>query len=369
MRVTLLKKNIHVWVLAPYLVTNNPVLDYYYDYTQSIAEYSKAFVSIGCTWQWVQVNMHNIPDIINTILQHTTKHNVALNLCDGDEINGTPGISVIKALQQAGITYTGADAFFYNITTSKIPMKRAFDIADVPNAAWQVLGINTDTTSIFNKIGKTLIVKPAVSGGSMGLSTKNVVETQEELQVAIAKIQQGYQGYDLMVDGIFAEEYIVGREFTTFIVGDANDVNNLFFYNPVERVFNNELQEKEKFLSYDRLWETYDTESEMTNQGYVYQYASPEPDILDRLKTISIKAYLAVQGTGYGRIDIRMCDKTNKLYVLEVNAQNGISEDEDYTSIGAILKATNITFAQLLVQLINNALYKGTTINPNIITL
>jgi D-alanine-D-alanine ligase len=38
-----------------------------------------------------------------------------------------PGISVIHYLEQKGICYTGADAFFYDITTSKIPMKTAFD--------------------------------------------------------------------------------------------------------------------------------------------------------------------------------------------------------------------------------------------------
>ncbi len=39
---------------------------------------------------------------------------------------------------------------------------------------------------------------------------------------------------------------------------------------------------------------------------------------------------------GYGRLDIRMDRQTGKMYVLEVNAQCGLSEDEDYTSIGAI---------------------------------
>ncbi|MFX5825221.1 hypothetical protein ABTE33_20905, partial [Acinetobacter baumannii] len=61
---------------------------------------------------------------------------VVLNLCDGDEVNGTPGISVIHCLEKNNLLYTGADDYFYNITTSKLPMKKAFYKYKVPTAKW-----------------------------------------------------------------------------------------------------------------------------------------------------------------------------------------------------------------------------------------
>ena len=61
---------------------------------------------------------------------------VFLNLCDGDEVNGTPGISVLKKLEASNLIYTGAEAYFYDITTSKVPMKKAFDKYKVPTAKW-----------------------------------------------------------------------------------------------------------------------------------------------------------------------------------------------------------------------------------------
>jgi D-alanine-D-alanine ligase len=42
--------------------------------------------------------------------------------------------------------------------------------------------------------------------------------------------------------------------------------------------------------------------------------------------------------------------------VLEVNAQCGLSEDEDYTSIGAILRLSNQPFAELVKKIIETAL-------------
>jgi len=39
-----------------------------------------------------------------------------------------------------------------------------------------------------------------------------------------------------------------------------------------------------------------------------------------------------------------------------INAQCGISEDEDYTSIGAILRLSGNTFSQMVGSIIDNAL-------------
>ena len=46
------------------------------------------------------------------------------------------------------------------------------------------------------------------------------------------------------------------------------------------------------------------------------------------------------------------------MYVLEVNAQCGISEDENYTSIGAILRLSGNTFTDLVTDIINDAFIK-----------
>jgi D-alanine-D-alanine ligase len=71
---------------------------------------------------------------------------------------------------------------------------------------------------------------------------------------------------------------------------------------------------------------------------------------------LSKRAYAAVKGRGYTRIDIRQDAKTGKLYVLEANAQCGLSEDENYTSIGAILKASDVSFTQVVYAILIDAL-------------
>lgn len=344
---------LRVWVLYPHLVTDDPNLQYYYDFSQSLAEYSRVFDELGIEWKWQPVIMQDVDAVVGGLRKASGKRvPLVLNLCDGDEVNGTPGISVIHALEKHRLVYTGADAFFYNITTSKFPMKEAFDKAGVPTAPWSIVTKET-IPGLVERLGTPLILKPAVSGGSMGVSVKNVVYTQKELEQRVAEIESGYRGWNLLADGLLAEGFINGPEFTTFVVGSKG--GKIKVYPAVERVFHESLPDEEKFLSFDRLWEIYEEEKPMPADANFYEYAVPDVSLHGEIEKISKAAYEAVGAVGYGRLDIRMDKSSGKLYVLEINAQCGISEDENYTSIGAILKVANSSFTNLVREIITDA--------------
>jgi D-alanine-D-alanine ligase len=353
------RNRLKVWVLAPYLITNDANIDYYYDFSQSIAEYTKTFTELDLPWHWQPVTVGDYETIIENIIAEKEEgifFPLVLNLCDGDEVNGTPGISVVQLLEANELVYTGSDEYFYRITTSKVPMKQAFDKADVPNAKWEAItsrGQNTE--GLLERLGSPVIVKPAVSGGSMGVGVKNVVHTKNELDQQVQNMFDGYRGWNLATDGLIAEEFITGPEFTTMIVGSAKFPKQCKVLEPVERVFHPSLPDTEKFLSFDRLWEIYEEETPMPGEDNFYEYQSPDPSLHAAIKQLSLDAYIATGGTGYTRVDIRMDQLTKKLYVLEVNAQCGLSEDEDYTSIGAILRMSGISFTGLIVAVINDA--------------
>jgi D-alanine-D-alanine ligase len=347
-----------VWIFAPYLETDDPTLKFYYDYTQSIAEYTKVFSEINCEWEWLNVTLYNIPESIAKVKRDTSKHNIVLNLCDGDEINAVPGISVIHALDASEITYTGSDSYFYDVTTSKITMKEVFDLHGVAIPSWVKLNGHIDK-NMFRKIGNPAIVKPAISAGSMGISTKNVVSDFDELKEVLTTIKKGFNGWNVHQAGLLAEQFIIGKEFTTFLVGSSEFPEQIKFYQPIERVFHPSLPDKEKFLSFERLWETYDKESPMPNEEFFYEYQPvTSPGLVEELRELSIQAFKAVKGTGYARLDIRMEKDTDKLFVLEINAQCGLSDDENFTSIGAILRLSNKTFTDLIVEVLDDALLR-----------
>jgi D-alanine-D-alanine ligase len=351
----------HVWVLAPELETNDPNLSHYYDFTHSIKEYEVVFSELGVGWTWTPVTLKNFRTTIASIPKTGKKRQpLVLNLCDGDEINGAPGVSVIDALQEHGLVYTGSDQHFYNITTSKIPMKRAFDKAGVSTAPWKLIsGRPSSLKGVCERVGTPMIIKPAVSGGSMGVSVKNVVNNEEELHHRVKELSTGYRGWNLLADGLFVEKFVKGPEFTTFITGSSNHLPGCRVYEPVERLFHPSLPDTERFLSFDRLWEIYEDEAPMPQQENFYEYGPVSATLRKKLQQLSLEAYAALGGRGYTRIDIRQDSETGQLYVLEANAQCGLSEDENYTSIGAIIKASKISYSKVIEAILFDAITRA----------
>jgi D-alanine-D-alanine ligase len=133
----------------------------------------------------------------------------------------------------------------------------------------------------------------------MGISVKNVVSDFDELKDVMTTIKQGFNGWNLHGAGLLAEQFIIGKEFTTFLVGSHDQVDQIKFYCPIERVFHHSLPEKEQFLSFERLWESYDNESPMPNEEFFYEYQPVRtPELADQLKELSIDAFKAVKGMG-----------------------------------------------------------------------
>ena len=96
----------------------------------------------------------------------------------------------------------------------------------------------------------------------------------------------------------------------------------------------------------------------MPDDDNFFEYQLPDPAFIEEIKRISWDAYVAVKGCGYTRVDLRMDKKTGKIYVLEANAQCGLSEDENFTSIGAILRISGKTFTQLVEEIILDAFHR-----------
>ena len=64
---TRLLKPYTIWVLAPHLESNDPNIQHYYDFTQSIAEYTRVFSDLKADWKWQPVTMQNFKEIIKGI--------------------------------------------------------------------------------------------------------------------------------------------------------------------------------------------------------------------------------------------------------------------------------------------------------------
>lgn len=358
-----------VWVFIPYRIQGQELSSEYDNpgYRQGLVD---VFAELGLKWKWQPITLENRQVVVEEVAASSNEYiPVVLNYCDGnDEIDGYPGTSVIKLLEQKEIIFTGADSNFFHLTTSKIWMKRAFVEADVATAPYEVIADPSHVQGVCDRLGTPLLVKPALAYGSIGISLESVVESDEQVSKQVQRLLQGVHEMQFPPNSIFVERFISGREFTVFLLGDSQQPESLKIYPPIELVFQSSLPETEQFRSYDNFWGEHLEESASSSSEPFYRCQPIASDLSERLCELSKHAYCAIGGNGYARVDIRMDKDSQELFVLEVNANCAISSipltdfsDLNQTSLGTILHLAGIPFAQLMSEIITEAFARHST--------
>jgi D-alanine-D-alanine ligase len=334
-----------IWAFTPYLIRDNKLVGESYDNDQTKTEVAGAFHTLGLPWIWQPVVPASIGDVIAQVLKFRERNDaIVFNFCDGDDVNGYPGLALLKALEESGIPFTGADSRFYDISTSKIRIKEALIAAGVSTAPYGILPQSGPVTGFCDRLGAPLFVKPAVSAAGWGLTLRSVCCNDGQIEACRDELTSGEMAQYFLHDTIFVERFIEGPEFTVFLGGYWDQPDEIWTLPPAERVFDPAIPEKERILCNERLGRPY------------YHYGACPDDLIEPLKDLATRAFLAVNGTSYGRVDIRQDRATGELYVLEVNANPGISGDEDVVSVGCCLRLAGMTFAGLLATIIDQTI-------------
>lgn len=359
-----------VWVFIPYRITEQGLVSEEYDTPESHQELTDVFAELGIKWKWQPITFENMHEVVEEVAASSNEYiPVVLNYCAGDEDPNFPGTCVIKLLEAKGILFTGANSTFDYFCSSKLRMKRAFVEAGVATAPYEVIADPSHVQRVCERLGTPLIVKPAMSMGSRGLSLQSVVESDEQVSKQVQWLLQGQHDMQFPPDSIFVERFINGREFTVFLLGSTQQPESIKIYPPAERVFHSNLPETERFLAYERAWAKEESSLSLGEPFYRYQLVAS--DLHDRLCKLSKHAYCAVGGNGYTRVDIRMDKASQEIFVLEVNPNCGISSiplfdfsNPSATSVGTILHLAGIPFAQLMSEIIAGAFARHSTKSP-----
>jgi hypothetical protein len=108
-----------------------------------------------------------------------------------------------------------------------------------------------------------------------------------------------------------------------------------------ERAFNKNLGRYQKFISFDRNWD----ESLLAHS---YEKVEDANDSM-ALQDLARRAYIAVSGNCYGRVDVRKRDVSGKFYVLEVNASCGLGKGTSSEFILHLAGQSNEDFFKILL--------------------
>jgi D-alanine-D-alanine ligase len=184
-----------------------------------------------------------------------------------------------------------------------------------------------------------IIVQPSQEHAGIGLERDSVVHSKKALRLKVRQILQTYNQPAL------AQHFLPGREFNVGLIGGSR-----LRVLPLAEVNYTQLPpEIPPIMSYAAKWEEDSPEYQKTS---VLCPAQVEPELAAQIGQLAIRAFRAVGGWGYGRVDMRL-DELGSPRVLEVNCNPSIDEG---VALARSAERAGITYPQLLQFVIKAAL-------------
>jgi D-alanine-D-alanine ligase len=216
--------------------------------------------------------------------------------------------SIFDILQ---IPYTGSNPFTLGLCIDKIRVKKLLTYHGIPTPKWDY-AYNVDD-EIDDELEYPLIVKPANTDNSIGITNDSVVVNKKELKKQLEKVIVGLGSPALV------EEYIEGDEYDVPIIGSEEDDLRVL---PLSRsIFDKMPKGYWHIYAYNSKWE-----HDPAYKSVIVEEPSKSGNKkLESLITeIALDTYNILDCHDYGRVEIKV-DKNDNPYVLELNPNPSIN--------------------------------------------
>lgn len=150
-----------------------------------------------------------------------------------------------------------------------------------------------------------MFIKPSNSGSSVGISR---AETKEELKNGLEYASQ----FDRK---ILVEQGIIGKELECAVLGNDKPIASSV----------GEVKSADTFYSYDAKYNNIGSETIIP--------ADIPKEKQDEIREIAIKAFKAIDGSGLSRVDFFLEEKTEKVYLNEINTLPGFTTISMYPKL------------------------------------
>ena len=231
--------------------------------------------------------------------------------------------SIQGLLEHLKIPYTHSGILSSAIAMDKLTSKKIFKEANISSPEYQVIKTVEDFQS--SKIGYPCVVKPNNEGSSVGVYIFNEPKKSDEDTVVTLLKKYSF---------LILEKYIPGREIQVAVMGS-------------KALGGIEIVPTRSFYDYEAKY------SANAKTKHIIPVKINEADY-KKILDIALQAHNILGCKGVTRSDFRYneSDKVNKIYILEVNTQPGM------TSLSLVPEIANyygISFNELVKWIINDA--------------
>jgi D-alanine-D-alanine ligase len=260
---------------------------------------------------------------------------LVFNLCERINESSLLEPHAAAILDVLRVPYTGSNPLTLGLCIDKIRVKKLLNFHKIPTPKWDYAYTVND--SISEDLKYPLIVKPANTDNSIGISNESVVVNEKELRKQLSQVIQ------VLGSPALVEEYIEGDEYDVSIIGSSeSDLRVL----PLSRSIFNKLPKG--------YWHIYPFESKYkTNEIYKKIIVQRPPKNLNKkleslISEIALDTYNILDCHDYGRVEIRV-DKNNNPYVIELNPNPSINIGN---CLPDVAKLTGLDYADFLEEII-----------------
>lgn len=252
-------------------------------------------------------------------------------------------------LEMAGLPYVGCGVLASSCGMDKVTMKALFREAGLPicKHVWFLRGewereSERVRERVESEIGYPCFVKPANLGSSVGISR---AEDADSLKRAIELAA----GYDRKV---IVEEGLDVREIECAVMGNDEPEASL----PGEYVVHDE---QAKFLDYTEKY---------SSTGHV-EFVVPAPipkRLTEKIRRNAVRAFKAIDGAGFARVDFFLRRDNGKLLLNELNTIPGLT---DVSGFPKMWDASGVPFAKVLDRLVELAIERHAEKSRNLTSI
>lgn len=232
-------------------------------------------------------------------------------------------------LEMLDIPYGGCGVLASAIAMDKAVSKELFEKAGLPVCKYELVtrsevasGLEAVTRRVETRLGYPCFVKPANMGSSVGISkAKDRGQLRSAIKMALK--------YDKRV---VIEEFIDCRELETAVLGNDSP----------EAAAVGEILPSAEFYDYNAKY----------CDGGASKLCIPAEiptEITDQIREMAVKAYTAIDGEGFARVDFFIDKKTGKIYLNEINTIPGFTK---YSMFPLLWEAAGVKYGDVIERII-----------------
>lgn len=263
---------------------------------------------------------------------------IVFNVCERINNSSLLEPHVTSVLDILQVPYTGSSPFTLSLCIDKIRVKKLLSYNKIPTPKWDYAHEIND--EIRTDLKYPLIIKPANTDNSIGITNDSIVTNEKQLKKQMEKIILEI-GRPALI-----EEYIEGDEYDATILGSEEDDLRVL---PLSRsIFNNLPEGYWHIYPFEAKW----MQDPVYKNGITVQ--RPPKNISKKLisliSEISLDTYNILDCHDYGRVEVRV-DKNNNPYVLELNPNPSIHINDTVPKVAALVGMDYGDFLEEIIRL------------------